>query len=178
MTSSRIEFSSVLAPSAKRATSSNVDPVAAVVVAAVEDEDAAALVDAFALDLLNASRAYATASKLPDAAAFAPAFDFDGDVIDDDDVCAPDPRNNCLNVSLALRDIVVAFDPSAAVASSFPPLPDDAPCLVVVVPLRKGSSSGCASATRLNCSIITRRSVGSRVTCIKVNESHALEWSE
>jgi hypothetical protein len=178
MTSSRIEFSSVLAPSAKRATSSNVDPVAAVVGAAVEDEDAAALVDAFALDLLNASRAYATASKLPDAAAFAPAFDFDVDVVIDDDVCAPDPRNNCLNVSLALRDIVVAFDPSSsAAASSFPPLPDDAPCLVVV-PLRKGSSSGCASATRLNCSIITRRSVGSRVTCIKVNESHALEWSE
>ena len=157
MTSSRIEFSSVLAPSANRATSSNVDPVAAVAVAVVEDEDAAASVDAFALDLLNASRAYATASKLPDAAAFAPAFDFDVDV--DVDVCVPDPRNNCLNVSLALRDVVFAFDPSAASFLPVDVVDAESPRLVVVkvvVPLRKGSSSGCASATRLNCSIITR----------------------
>jgi hypothetical protein len=160
MTSSRIEFSSVLAPSANRATSSNVDPVVVVVVvtvvsAAVEDDEDAAALDAFALDLLNAARAYSTASKLPETA-FAPAFVL---VVVDDDVCAPDPRNNCLNVSLALS-VVVVVDPSA----SSLPLPccksnvADADADVAVVPLRNGSSSGCASATRLSCSIISAES--------------------
>jgi hypothetical protein len=160
MTSSRIEFSSVLAPSANRATSSNVDPVVVVVVtvvtAAVEDDEDAAALDAFALDLLNAARAYSTASKLPETA-FAPAFVVVVVVVD---VCAPDPRNNCLNVSLALSVVVVVVDPSA----SSLPLPccksnvDDADADVAVVPLRNGSSSGCASATRLSCSIISAES--------------------
>jgi hypothetical protein len=162
MTSSRIEFSSVLAPSANRATSSNVDPVVVVVVtvvtAAVEDDEDAAALDAFALDLLNAARAYSTASKLPETA-FAPAFVVVVVVVVVD-VCAPDPRNNCLNVSLALSVVVVVVDPSA----SSLPLPccksnvDDADADVAVVPLRNGSSSGCASATRLSCSIISAES--------------------